>query len=109
MTNEQIISNAAFELLKAGKIKSTGRTLRAVDHAGNERIIAEPEAIHTYQVWKDLGYQVQRGEKAVAKITIWKHTTRTIKAEDGTETTKEHMFPKCSAFFAAHQVQPITI
>ena len=108
MTNQQIISNASFELLKAGKIKSTGRTLKFVDAAGNVTVSPEPEEIHTYQTWLDLGYQVQRGQRAVAKLTIWKHTIRKAKAEDGSETETEHMFPKNSAFFARHQVAPIT-
>ena len=108
MTNAQIIGNASLELLKAGKIRGTGRTLKVIDAAGNVTTLPEPEEIHTYQTWLDLGYQVQRGQRAVAKITIWKHTTRKVKAEDGSETETEHMFPKNSAFFARHQVAPIT-
>ena len=55
MTNAQIIGNAQDALLKAGKIKPTGRVLRAVDGAGNEITVPEAEPIHTYATWKELG------------------------------------------------------
>lgn len=107
MTNAQIVSNAQDALLRAGKIKLTGRVLRAVDGAGNEINVPEAEPIHTYQTWKELGFQVQRGEKAVCKLHIWKHTTRKAKTEDGKEgETVSHMFMTSAAFFAMHQVQP---
>lgn len=107
MTNAQIIGNASIELMNAGKIGTTGRTLIFIDATGTEITMPEPEAIHTYSTWKEMGYQVQKGQKAVAKITIWKHAVRTIKTDDGSEAQQEHMFPKLSAFFAAHQVEPI--
>lgn len=106
MTNAQIIGNASFELMKAGLIGTTGRTLTFTDASGAEITMPEPEEIHTYSAWAELGYQVQRGQKAVAKLTIWKHTTRKIKTDDG-EIEKENMFQKTSAFFARHQVEPI--
>ena len=108
MTNAQIIGNASIELMNAGVIGTTGRTLTFIDGSGTEITMPEPEAIHTYAIWKELGYQVMKGQKAVAKLTIWKHTTRTAKNEDGTEYEAEHMFPKTSAFFARHQVEPAT-
>ncbi len=110
MTNVQIIGNAQEQLLRAGKIIATGRVLRAVDGAGNEITVPEAEPIHTYQTWKEMGFQVQRGEKAVCKLHIWKHTTRKAKGEDGSEgETVSQMFMTSAAFFALHQVQPITV
>lgn len=107
MTNAQIIGNAQDMLLKAGKIRPTGRVLKAIDGAGNEIIMHEAEPIHTYQTWKEMGFQVQRGEKAVCKLHIWKHTTRKAKTEDGGEgETISRMFMTSAAFFAMHQVQP---
>jgi hypothetical protein len=108
MTNAQIIGNAQDALLKAGKIRPTGRVLRAVDGAGNEITVPEPEEIHTNKTWKEMGFQVQRGEKAVCKLHIWKHTTRKVKTEDSSEgETVSQMFITSAAFFAMHQVQPI--
>ena len=68
MTNAQIIMNESINLLENGIIKGTGRMLEAliVDKDGNEtkKLVEEPEAIHTYAVWKQLGFQVKKGEKA---------------------------------------------
>lgn len=105
MTNEQIIANAQMELLEQGKIKGTGRMLKAIDGEGNEILIPEPEEIHTYAAWKSLGFQVQKGQKAVASFAIWKHTVRKAKTED--DEDKESMFLKVSSFFTRSQVAPI--
>ena len=48
MTNAQIIFSAAQELAEEGKIKYTGRVLKAVTPAGEEVEIKETEDIHTY-------------------------------------------------------------
>lgn len=108
MTNVQIIGNAQEQLLRAGKIRATGRVLRAVDGDGNEITVPEAEPIHTYQTWKEMGFQVQKGEKAVCKLHIWKHTTRKAKTEDGSEgEAVSQMFMTSAAFFAMHQVKPV--
>lgn len=104
MTNAQIIFSAEQALAENGKIKYTGRTFEAQDAAGNPVIIKETEAIHTFQTWKELGYMVQKGQKAITKLTIWKHTTKTDK-ETGEQTSR--MFLKEAAFFAASQVKAI--
>lgn len=103
MTNEMIIFNESQKLAKAGKIEYTGRTFIAnVD--GKEVEFKETEPIHTYQVWKDLGYQVQKGQKAIARITIWKHTSKKDE-ETGEEDTK--LFMKTAAFFSMSQVEKV--
>lgn len=107
MTNEQIIANAQMELLEQGKIKGTGRMLKAIDGEGNEILIPEPEEIHTYAAWKSLGFQVQKGQKAVAAFSIWKHTTKKAKTEDEEDT--EHMFLKTAHFFSRSQVELIAV
>ena len=108
MTNAQIISAAQDSLLRAGVIRSTGKMLKAIDGAGNEITVPEAEPIHTYQTWKELGFQVQKGQKAICKLHIWKHTTRKARTEDGSEGEEiSHMFMTSAAFFALHQVQPI--
>ena len=105
MTNAQIIFNESMNLMKQGIIGTTGRTMTAIDGEGNEITFEEPEAIHTYQRWKALGYQVQRGQKAVASFAIWKYAVRKAKTED--EEDKNTMFLKVSSFFSQSQVSAI--
>lgn len=104
MTNQEIITEARFALMKQGIIGTSGRMIEVTDKDGNKKQIAEPEEIHTYQAWKDLGYQVQKGQKAIARFTIWKHTEKENK-----ETGKkdEKMFMKNACFFKASQVEAI--
>ena len=62
------------------------------------------EVVHTYAKWKELGYQVQKGQKALFTTCIYKYVEKQDK--DGNVTSKK-MFPKNSAFFRLSQVQPI--
>lgn len=113
MTNAQIIFTESQRLAEEGQIKYTGRTFKAVNTAGEEVTVKETEEIHTYQIWKQLGYQVQKGQKAITKLTIWKHTgskTETITTEDGRAVEgfdKGHMFMKTAAFFSRSQVEKV--
>lgn len=88
MTNSQIIMNNSIALAEAGILKIGADGL--------------PETIHTYEGWRSIGFQVQKGQKAVAKFAIWKHTPARTK-KDGTEMP-EGMFLKTSAWFTADQV-----
>lgn len=107
MTNQQIILNERFHLMEKGIIKGTGKYVKAmiVNSEGieEEKEIEIPEEIHTYGHWKELGYQVQKGQKAVAKFGVWKYTEK--EKEDGKR--EKHMFLKNSAFFAPSQVEVI--
>lgn len=103
MTNAQIIEEMRFELMDAGLIRSTGKKLEAVVN-GEKMTLDEPEQIHTYAMWKELGYQVQKGQKAVAKFRIWKHTS---KRDDETDEIETNMFLTMAAFFSASQVKAI--
>lgn len=76
----------------------------------NEELIARAqiangieEECHTYAAWKKLGYQVQCGNKALFKTTIWKYTS---KRNDKGEK-EEHMFMQTAAFFGRSQVEKI--
>ncbi len=133
MTNAQIIFNEAIALMKDGKIGTTGRQITIEYEKDGEQIketIDEPEAIHTYKEWQNLGQQVQKGQKAIAKFTIWMYTSKTkklskedadsinsmvinsdgSKAQEGDEVqTKGHYYMKEAAFFAASQVAPATV
>ena len=83
--NVEIVALATAELINAGTISPT-------------------EEIHTFAKWKSLGYSVKRGEKAVTKLTIWKHTSK-VNAETQEEETA--MFMKTAAFFSTSQVEKI--
>jgi len=107
MTNEQIIMNERFHLMEKGIIKGTGKFIKAliVNSEGieEERNIEIPEEIHTYAHWRELGYQVQKGQKAIAKFGVWKYTEK--EKENGEKDKR--MFIKHSAFFAPSQVEVI--
>ena len=92
MTNAEIIYMESIELVKQGILKA---------------IAGQPEPIHTFAKWKSMGYSVKKGEKAIAKITIWKYTTRTKTDDDGNEIDDSKCFPKVSAFFKTSQVEKV--
>ena len=62
------------------------------------------EDVHTYQVWKRLGFQVQRGEHALFSTKIWKRTTKKMK--DGEEY--DSLIMVNAAFFGESQVASIS-
>lgn len=105
MTNEMIILNEQRRLLEEGIIKPTGRVLKMVDGDGKEILLPEAEEIHTYQKWRELGYQVQKGQKAIAKFPIWKYVEKKVESED--EKIKTSMFMKNSSWFSRSQVEEI--
>ena len=107
MTNEMIIFVESQKLAKEGKINYTGRVFKAVDDNGKEVEYKETEPIHTFQMWKSLGYSVKKGQHAVAQFTIWKHAGKTeeVEMQDGSvqEIDKSRMFMKKSSFFSLAQ------
>lgn len=105
MTNAQIIFNEAVELMKNGKIGTTGRQFEVEDENGNKMMLDEPEAIHTFQTWKKLGYCVKKGEKAVAQFHIWKCVSKETENSEGITEEQKRMFMKKTSFFSASQVQ----
>lgn len=110
MTNEMIVLEQALALAEAGKIGYTGEIL-TVEINGEEITMQEPEQIHTYARWKAMGFQVRKGEKAIAKFKVWKHVTPKKKNDDGEEKTasadRGKMLLKQAAFFSATQVDPV--
>lgn len=62
------------------------------------------EECHTYGRWKEMGYQVRRGSKALFKASIWKHTSK-VNVETG--DSEQHMFMKTASFFGRSQVDKI--
>ena len=106
MTNMEIIMRASMDLMNKGIIKPSGRILTQELPDGTKIEVQEPEAIHTYNGWKDRGYQVKRGEHAKATFTIWKYTGQ---KDEETGEVKEggKCFQKKSFWFTFDQVEAI--
>lgn len=74
----------------------------------HDGVITADNIIHTYAKWQSLGFQVKKGEKAVAKFPIWKYTNKKKKDESEEEAQAAgHCFMKMSAWFTDQQVEPI--
>lgn len=87
MTNVEIVMANQMALIAEGKI-------------------GEDENIHTYQKWKQLGYQVKKGEHAITSFPVWKPAKKK-EQKDGEEIVKPYMFMKNAAFFSSTQVEAI--
>ena len=114
MTNAMIIFNASQELAEQGVIKYTGRVFTYEDEEGNKIECQETEELHTYKEWQRLGYQVNKGQKTIAKIMIWNFTNKPSKAKKaaaeaaGKEADADpHYYMKEACFFSASQVSKI--
>ena len=105
-----IILLQQVELQKEGKLKFTGKKIKVVDLSGELVEIDEIQPIHTYNGWKSRGYQVKKGEKAIAKFPVWAFSAKKKSAEtEDDENVKGtgHMYMKMSAFFSDEQVEKI--
>lgn len=72
----------------------------------------EIQPIHTYAGWQRLGYQVKKGEKAVAKFAVWKYLKKKdedVSEEVDGEEKKNNgkCYMKVAAFFTDEQVEKI--
>lgn len=105
MTNKMIIMLESVKLMEDGVIKGSG--IKGLTQDGKE--IELPEAIHTYQVWKSLGYQVKKGSKAVAQFPIWKYMNKKAKQTeedvDGEQEQKGYCRLVTASFFTVEQVE----
>ncbi len=112
MTNAEIILDQRLNLMKEGILKGTGRffTYKVINGetgVEEERTLEEPEAIHTFSAWKELGYCVKKGEHAKASFTIWKYVD-SKKSDDETDEEKGgRCFMKKAHFFTADQVEKL--
>lgn len=108
MKNEYIIMLESIRLMEAGIIAGSGEMVTVTYTDGTTKQVEMPEAIHTYQRWKAMGYQVQKGEKAIAQFCIWKYTAAKSKDESEEQAQENgHCFMKLSSFFKMSQVQKI--
>lgn len=98
MTNAMIILMESVKLMEEGKLKGTGKFIEVETQDGKKQLEI-PEAIHTYAKWKELGYQVRRGEKSEIKIQVWKYRGKTHTDEESGETIETgKCFMKVAAF-----------
>lgn len=107
MTNAMIILMESVKLMEEGKLKGTGKFVEVETQDGKKQLEI-PETIHTYAKWKELGYQVRRGEKSEIKIQVWKYRGKIqTDEESGEEVEKGRCFMKVASFFTANQVDAI--
>ena len=110
MTNAQIIQIESFKLMEAGILEGSGVYGQTLDG----KIVELPEEIHTYQSWKALGYQVQRGQKAIAQFPIWKYIggqknqkVDEVREDADVSEHKAYCRMVTSSFFKSSQVEKI--
>lgn len=102
--------------MEDGILSGTGNLMEVTYGDGTKKSIEIPEEIHTFAGWKSLGYSVRKGQKAIAQIDIWKHTTKLLDENVPDEKTAaankeineqggiQKMFMKKAFFFKASQV-----
>lgn len=109
MTNQEIILTESLKLMEEGVLKGSGIKGVIEDENGEEHEIELPEEIHTFNAWKERGYNVKKGEKSKIKFAIWKYTVKkkeyTNKYGEQDETEEGKCFMKMSAFFTSEQVE----
>lgn len=114
MTNAKIIFNESVRLMEQGVLKGTGEFVTVENEDGTKTELEMPEAIHTFNGWKALGYSVKKGEKSAIKFPIWKYTEKEKPEAEKTGNPLEdapvtNMFMKMSAFFRFDQVEKIAV
>ena len=110
MTNAAIIFDESIRLMNGGILKGTGRFLDVVNEDGSTEKLEIPEEIHTFNAWKQRGFIVRKGERAVASFPIWKYITRKNapdEALEASEAANGFCRMKLSHFFTARQVEPL--
>ena len=87
MTNAQIIMIESVKLMEDGIIKGSG----VFGETPDGKKIELPESIHTFAMWKSLGFQVKKGQHAVTKFPIWKYTKgKKAEAESNEEEAEKN-------------------
>lgn len=104
ITNSEIILRESLNLVKSGILKTTGRVFVQELPDGSKVELPEPEPIHTYNGWKDLGYQVKKGEHAKASFPIWKWAG---KKDEETGEESGRCWQRKAFWFTADQVEKI--
>lgn len=109
--NEMLIMMESVRLMKEGILKGSGKFTEAEINGKIERFEI-PEEIHTYNKWKELGFQVQKGETSFIKFRVWYFRKGRQEQEiegDAAENSQRRggkCYLKMTAFFTADQVKP---
>ena len=110
VTNKVLIMIESVKLMEQGILKGSG----VYGQTPEGKMIEFPEEIHTYQAWKSLGYQVKRGEKAIAQFPIWKYVSgikkqniSEVREDADIEKNKAYCRMVTSSFFKSSQVEKI--
>ena len=106
ITNGEIILKESLKLMQEGILKPTGRVFVQELPDGTTMELPEPEPIHTYNGWKELGFQVKKGEHAKAAFTIWKYYGK--KDEETGEEVNGRCHPKKAFWFTTDQVESVS-
>ena len=112
MTNEMIIMMESVRLMKEGILKGSGKFAEAEINGKIEKFEI-PEEIHTYEKWKKLGFQVQKGEKSNIKFPVWYFTGKNGKAKEVETIAEPEMnrggrcYKRTASFFTISQVKAI--
>ena len=113
MTNAMIILLESVKLMENGILAPTGQKIVVEYNDGEQKEVDIPECIHTYQHWKSLGYQVKKGQKAIAQFPIWKYIKNGKEKQEEEQVTEEeaqkrgYCYMKMSSFFKQDQVEKI--
>ncbi len=110
MTNSEIIFKNQLRLMEKGLLGSTGRMIK-VETDDGEKELPEPQQIHTYAGWLDLGYRVRHGQHAIADFPVWKMRPAGKRKDKktGAEVSYEQKMMMVKAFwFSQDQVEKIT-
>ena len=59
------------------------------------------EEVHTFAMWKSLGYQVKRGEKALFQTMLWKMKKSKKQDDNNEEQQDDKEVKKYNNFFMA--------
>lgn len=105
MTNEQIVMQERINAMEKGIIGTTGRMLETADG----QFIPEPEALYTFQAWKELGFKIIKGQHAVVTTKLWKKKKQKDSDSSNEETIDMNRdYYLCKAFlFSQKQVERI--
>lgn len=105
MTNEQIVMSERINAMEKGIIGTTGRMLETADG----QFIPEPEALYTFQAWKELGFKIIKGQHAVVTTKLWKKKKQKDSDDNSGETIDMNRdYYLCKAFlFSQKQVERI--
>lgn len=104
MTNVEIIFNESVKLMNDKHISGSG----VVGYSPDGKKMELPETIHTPATWRQLGFAVKKGQKAVSEFPIWKRGNEPVDEFDDIRDGKfdYELMLKQVSWFTKDQVRP---